>query len=1176
MTSRIAYLEAVVGTDITSFRRGMTEARGMLLSFGSDISERMRVVGRNLTLGITVPTIAIGSAMLNTAVDFDAAMRNVASISEVVARDFARSSATVLEWGSSIRAGPIEAANALNTVMQAGFGINNFDEALRVAQIAAITAEAGMADLTTTTEALIAVLLSYQGTADDAAYYSDVLTRMVQVGVGTMGEFGNAIAQVLPSAVTLGVEFSEIGGMMAYLTQRGFVVSRAATSLANAFNKMISPSEEMSRIWTELGVSSGRELIQTFGGVRGALNAIFELARTSPDAARLINQIYPDERGRRAIQLAMADVEAYNQTISDFFADVTGSTARAHEQQMQSFAAQFDLLRSSVQRFAITIGNIILPEIMPFITQLTDSFNRLAELNPDLLRFGITLVAVAAALGPLIWLMGALLTPGGMLVTLLASLAAVAFTDFNGWGTAISNELYRVLPALKLVESAIRAFFSVLLSDDLGAGSGPVVSVINSAVSNFRDQLANMTLLASPYRQNIGRSFGQSPAIPFDSMDDFLPNDSRFNTVRRGTATLPFIERLISAIEASLPMFRNAFVQLFTQIYQWIEGTAIPALDNIGRSIIDSIIGFFTTPEASKGRTGFTDWFRNLFTGGLGDFKDNLVSVFTDLFPSASEGLVALFDRIGKWIETQAAPSLGYSLGYFSVVLGNLIAEGIRGIFGGVGKKNPIVSAFVEGLQAGIEDASTDIGLKDSINGLVSAVVGGLTLGFLALTALGGGAARLVSSISGLLIRAFQSVIGWVIGGGLLPILSGLASNVIGLLGSAFTAAPLLIASFLTSVGTFISSALSGIGVFLTSHAAFITAVQTAALAIIGPIIAALGGLLFWNALSAEQQGQLHNAVIDLISGIFRIPEDMIRGVIDDFASSLQDRLVEVLYGVFSLVGRSDLAEGVLTQHSRNRLDQVGYEIGQGMIESVGQGAQDSAAQFDGTPIVTQLMQNLNPVAQLIQNYGSNTGRKIAGAVKGVINQVNDELLFSFSAQKVALENSINAFTIPTNPFVAALNNVLNAIRPIIDRIIGAWNAMLSTVGSAVTVPAVTPGVVTSPSPTPKSGSIAVPPQATPIVKLPTTTTPATNPKAPVRTRAGGGVVHANVPYRVHKDETFIPGTNGLILNKNKSNQFDRPSMNQTNYIQIVTNDADKLIEDLRRRGIDLKKGIRS
>ncbi len=80
---------------------------------------------------------------------------------------------------------------------------------------------------------------------------------------------------MLPSAATLGVEFEQLGGLMAYLTQRGFPASRAATSLGNAFNKLITPSEAMNAVWRELGVTSGRELITTFGGVQGALNAIF-------------------------------------------------------------------------------------------------------------------------------------------------------------------------------------------------------------------------------------------------------------------------------------------------------------------------------------------------------------------------------------------------------------------------------------------------------------------------------------------------------------------------------------------------------------------------------------------------------------------------------------------------------------------------------------------------------------------------------------------------------------------------------------------------------------------------------------------------------------------------------------------------------------------------------------
>jgi len=157
MTQQIAYLEAIVGADITTFRRGMQDVRRELGLF-SDTAAGLQHLGRNLTFAVTVPIMAgLGSAV-KIATDFDAAMRNVASISDEVAGNFTEMSGRVRDFGAELREGPLAAAEALNTVFQAG--VTNADLAFAIAQSAAKTAEAGLADMQTTTEALGAAMLS--------------------------------------------------------------------------------------------------------------------------------------------------------------------------------------------------------------------------------------------------------------------------------------------------------------------------------------------------------------------------------------------------------------------------------------------------------------------------------------------------------------------------------------------------------------------------------------------------------------------------------------------------------------------------------------------------------------------------------------------------------------------------------------------------------------------------------------------------------------------------------------------------------------------------------------------------------------------------------------------------------------------------------------------------------
>ncbi|KKK74643.1 hypothetical protein LCGC14_2881700, partial [marine sediment metagenome] len=79
MAERLAYLEAVVGADITQFRKGMRDVRndvGILSETIGGIGK----LGRTMTFAITAPLLALGSYAVQAASQFDAAMHNINAI----------------------------------------------------------------------------------------------------------------------------------------------------------------------------------------------------------------------------------------------------------------------------------------------------------------------------------------------------------------------------------------------------------------------------------------------------------------------------------------------------------------------------------------------------------------------------------------------------------------------------------------------------------------------------------------------------------------------------------------------------------------------------------------------------------------------------------------------------------------------------------------------------------------------------------------------------------------------------------------------------------------------------------------------------------------------------------------------------------------------------------------
>jgi TP901 family phage tail tape measure protein len=423
MAERLAYLEAVIGADITAFRRGTSEVRKDLNILSESVGGLQRV-GRNATLALTVPTVALGTFAVQTASDFDASLRNINSIAQLSEQEFANLTSRVREFGLNTRGGLVETADSLYEVYSAGA---SGEQAFELMQHSVLTAEAGLADLQTTTKALTQTLLAYSAYGYDAAYVSDVLTRTVQVGVGEMGEFASSMGRVAPLAAALGIELHGLGGSWAFMTQRGASAGTAATEMYGVMSKLLKPTEALSEAFDELGVETGQELIDKFGGFQGAVLALYEAFDKSETA---MAAAFGNERAIRGLLKLVNDVPAWNAAMEEFNTNLEDATESAWAKQMESFAASVDLLKTATEGASEAIGSALIPVLQPLVDKATTAIKWFAELPPEIIRVTVGVTALAAALPPLIWLFGGVLTP-----------LVAATTAFNPLGAAIAGIL---------------------------------------------------------------------------------------------------------------------------------------------------------------------------------------------------------------------------------------------------------------------------------------------------------------------------------------------------------------------------------------------------------------------------------------------------------------------------------------------------------------------------------------------------------------------------------------------------------------------------------------------------------------------------------------------------------------------------------------------------------------
>jgi TP901 family phage tail tape measure protein len=697
MAERLAYLEAVVGADVTQFRKGMRDIRNEV-GFLSETMSGLAGLGRSLTFAFTTPVLALGTAAISAASSFEASMYNINSIAGLTADQLEALSQRTLEFGSRTREGAQAASEALYTVFSAG--ITNVEDAFSLMTVATRTAEAGLADIGTTTETLAAILLSYGDTSEAAANRaSDAITRMVALGVGNMQTFASALSSVVPTAAAIGMEFNDLAADMAFLTQRGLSAARAGVSMNAALTQLINPTEAMSAAFAELGADGLPDLIEKFGGVNEALEAVINTA--GGDTTKLFS-MFNSIQSRRAVGLFAEGMDAWQTTLDEFEAGVEGSTMRAWEEQMKSFAASWDLLLAAVSGAGIAIGQTVLPVLQPFVDALTDLLLVIVDTNPEILGMGAAFVTVAAAIPPLLWLIGSLVTPFGLVLGAVSALGIAFATDFGGIATTVKTTVDSVLAALEPLKNEFEILWNTIFPTEIELGTIPINGSIENPMNTISvDRPSSLWEIyeANGYAElftwdafmeealkggwdggviDIGEliTIGGAPTIEIGSGVEALQNFE--NTLQNiAPASDSLWDRIVLGVSRVWPAIQTQLGILWDGFRTW--------LDETGANVVNGIAGWFTAGAGSNIYTAFTSLLNGDIVGAINAVIPNAGTKLataigewdiSSAFPQLSQAFGTLLSNVGNWLLTTGIPMFFQSLGFLGGKLVDWVSEG--------------------------------------------------------------------------------------------------------------------------------------------------------------------------------------------------------------------------------------------------------------------------------------------------------------------------------------------------------------------------------------------------------------------------------------------------------------------------------------------------------------------
>jgi TP901 family phage tail tape measure protein len=740
MAERLAYLEAVVGADITQFRKSMRDIRNDV----GILSETIGGIGgmaRTMTFAFTAPMVALGTYAVQAASGFDAAMRNINSILGLSEDQFASLQSEVFDFAKTTRAGVIPATEALYEVFSAG--ITDQERAIAVWKTSVMVAEAGLADLSQTTNAITATMSAYNLETTEAERVGNIWTRMVQVGVGSLGDFLSNSQKVLPLSAALNVSLEDMGATLAFLSQGGGGARKAETAYAMMLSNLLKPTEAAKNAFQALGVASGEELIAKFGSVSAAIKGLYDEV-----GAVQFNTMF-SKTGLEAALRITENFDAMQEAIKTFNEGLDTATLDAWSEQAKSFAMQWDLMKTSIGAVAILIGQAIIPLIAPLVVGFADFLTQLTEINPQLVSLGVMFVGIVAAAGPLVWLITSLLNPLGLVAAAVVTLGGAVATNFNNIQTTIGNAISTVLGDMEPLKTAFDTFMNTLFPAQQDIPNADTPIVVNATDRIVVDKPMSLWDIykAQGYEDlftwdafydaaiaggweggviniddeiTIAGGFGLGETTGTDFRTGFQSGmDGIWEGVDGGDGLQNNpLQRLGTAIRNAWPQLQSSLNTMWSNFKLWVTDTAIPAIDSYGGRVLNAIAGWFNTSASNfEGDGAVYDAITGVMTtdvaGGIGD----AASAFSAQFPQLTAALGTLFTNMGAWIEAEGLPTLARSVGFVAGRIASLLVDGLGMLFGGADEAaagagsllgTSIVTPLMEGVSEGAGDVEGD------------------------------------------------------------------------------------------------------------------------------------------------------------------------------------------------------------------------------------------------------------------------------------------------------------------------------------------------------------------------------------------------------------------------------------------------------------------------------------
>lgn len=400
---------------VDQYVSAMDQARKASSGFSADTSKNMQKVGADmqrvggsLTAKVTLPLLAVGTAAGSLAYSFEQAFARMEGLANVPAAEIGKLKDSVLELGRETAVAPQELAEALYFAASAGL---DSAAAMDAVSVAARASAAGLGTAEEVVGLVASAMASYGSDAIDAARATDILTATVRAGRADPAELAGSLGRILPVAAQLGVEFDEVGGATAYLSNVFGDTGRTVTAMSGFFSKLVAPTKGGREALKDMGTSA--EELQAVLKNDGLIAAL-ELLRTKGFAEnqQALRALFDDIEGYQGALALLNDNSGQLVGTMDAVANSTGALGTAYDAVAGTDAFALKQAMTDVKASLTEVGVVLLPlaadVVGPVAGAFADIASAIADLPAPLRGLVLGFIGLAGAAGPILSIGGSM------------------------------------------------------------------------------------------------------------------------------------------------------------------------------------------------------------------------------------------------------------------------------------------------------------------------------------------------------------------------------------------------------------------------------------------------------------------------------------------------------------------------------------------------------------------------------------------------------------------------------------------------------------------------------------------------------------------------------------------------------------------------------------------------